>query len=172
MVGIEEFKRGVALMGTRPFGEQFAEELLVRRFDLTRKNGQHDLEDVEGNRIEVKTSRVFNKVTGDGIELILNYANKSFASVVDKWTANFQKIHPDEFDIIYFLVVFNEGVSIWSSVKEEMSFSNQHLNNKDMKQFSMSNKTVRNYDNHFVECLNWNQVIELLNNKNYEERIN
>ena len=161
---IKEFKQGVLGMPPRPFGEKFVEEVLVRKYNLTRVNQQHDFVNTDGHRIEAKFTRVMEKPQGDGMDLIMNYATRSFASIESKWTACFQKIHPGEFDILFYGIIFDEGMAFYSGTVEEMLpvLNNQHLNNTEMKQFHINNNTNTRHKDRFVEVITWDEMYKIM----------
>jgi hypothetical protein len=161
-VELRDFKRGVALMSTRPFGEQFAEELLCRRYGLNRVNSSHDLEQ-HGMRVECKFSRIFAPVSGETLlERILSAGDKRFGSRSGRFAANFQKLHPGEFDRLFYGIVFDEGILLHAAGVDELVLSNQHLNNRTMKQFSITQRTLASHEPFRVEMLSWEDVLETL----------
>jgi hypothetical protein len=159
---VETLKAGVAAMSTRPFGERFAERLLELRYGLKRRTGSYDLTDGQ-ERIEAKFSRIFAPVTGDTLlDFIVNSGGKRLGSRHERFTANFQKLHPDEFDVLYYGIVFDEGILVHRARREDVPFTNQHLNNETMKQFSIDGRTLASHDKHLVEVLDWASVLRLL----------
>ena len=162
MVSLRDFKRGVALMSTRPFGEQFAEELLCRRYGLTRVNSSHDLEQ-DGLRVECKFSRIFAPVSGETlVARILSAGDKRFGSCSGRFTANFQKLHPAEFDRLFYGIVFDEGILVHAADVGEIGFSNQHLNNSVMKQFSITDRKLAAHQPFRVDMLSWEVILATL----------
>jgi hypothetical protein len=162
---LERFKLGVSRMSTRTFGEKFAEELvrmLVEHCKRPKPNGgKCDLVEHETN-VEVKFSRQFARgsVTKDSppLDHILNAAGKRFKPACEFSEANFQKIHLNQFDILYFGIVFDDCVVIYRAEKNELKFNKQHRGVKRIKQFTISN--LSKYEEFLVAKLDWPDVYE------------
>lgn len=160
---VDELKAGVVAMSTRPFGERFAERLLQIRYKLERGTGHHDLTDSTGSKIESKFSRIFAEVPGERpLDFIVNSSRKRLGRLEAPFTANFQKIHPSKFDVLYYGIVSDEGVLIHKAMRDEVRFDNQHLNNEEMKQFSIDRGTLEDHDRFRIDILDWSTILGYL----------
>lgn len=162
MATVDEFKHGVASMSTRPFGEAFAEEMLVRLYGFTRVGGTHDLQDGR-TRIEVKYSRIYapQVASADAVSKIVNYGGKTLGSMTAPFCANFQKLHPHEYDVIFYGIVFSEGVLLHKARSNEVRYLNQHLNNTDMKQFSINQRSLASHSDYKIELFDWQSILRI-----------
>lgn len=165
-----KLKQGVAIMSSRTFGERWAEALLEARYGekygLERsKNQAYDLVERGGLRAESKFSRLFVPISKvkDDLKLPLSQgSSKSFASVKGTWTANFQKLHPPEFDVLYYGLVLNEGILIHRAKVEELNLSNQHRNTTAIKQFHINQDTLADHQKHRIELLSWDTLLSIV----------
>ncbi len=167
---IDELKRGVALMSTRPFGEKFIERLLSEKYELHLRaksaDCHHDLVDSSGNRVESKFARIYTRcVKGRNLcETIANARHKRLASIGSGFTANFQKIHPEQFRWLWFGLVCDEGIYVYSADRLDININlkQQHINVPNMKQFSMRKAKLKEFAQFFKGKMSWQEVRGLL----------
>lgn len=168
--GLLKLKQGVAIMSSRTFGERWAEALLKARYGETygleqSKNQAYDLVERGGLRAESKFSRLFvpiSKVKDDLKLPLAQGSSKSFASLNGTWTANFQKLHPSEFDVLYYGLVLNEGILIHRAKVEELHLSNQHRNTTTIKQFHIDQDSLAAHQKHRIELLSWDTLLSIV----------
>jgi len=163
-------KQAIAIMSSRTFGERWAEALLEARYSqkygLRRTSKQaYDLLEHGGKRAESKFSRLFLPLpeVDDDLKLPLKQGStKSYASLGGSWTANFQKLHPKEFDILYYGLVLDEGILIHRAAVEDLHLSNQHRNNTEIKQFHIDQDSLQGHSAHRIEMLSWSEVYTIV----------
>ena len=163
-------KQAVAIMSSRTFGERWAEALLEARYSqkygLRRTSKQaYDLLENGEIRAESKFSRLFLPLpeVDDDLKLPLRQGStKSYASLDGSWTANFQKLHPEEFDVLYYGLVLDEGILIHRAAVENLHLSNQHRNNTEIKQFHIDQDSLQGHSAHRIELLSWSEVYAIV----------
>jgi len=175
---IEEFREGIFSLNTRRFGK-VAEMMIQSLYDFDDSDDiSYDLRSKNGEKIEVKFSRVF-KTCGEEI----NYKNVinsvlesktenrmiSFDDVEQNtFDCNIQQVKTRDFKYLYYGCFFKDKILIMKidsekirSDSEILYSDHQHSGNKGEGQFHVNNKTIK----HHIDCYfkRWLTYEELYN---------
>lgn len=175
---IEDFRDGIFSLQTRRFGT-VAELVIVEKYKLSEETEtqHHDATDSEGNRVEIKFSKVLrsnkDKITKDNILEQAVYSAIHHRAVSDdeyndvKFDSNIQQVKADQFDILYYGLYFQNKIAVFkvnnTDVKSIKGYSDfQHKGNEGEGQFHLNNDTISYHlENHFVEWLTYKEVYEM-----------
>ena len=173
---IEIFKTNVANIGSRAFGEIFA-QTIVRSIStykgMTKSNVEEYDEDWNGQRVEVKFARAtvndidtigdhnFKEYLFDGLRVTKFYStNDRFKNIIC------QAIHPEKFDILVFGFVFDEGMYIFNCTSEEFLTDKQLAIGTKADggwQFATTPARFRYFkENYNYDFLNWEELTNIL----------
>lgn len=132
---------------------------------------------LNGDSIEIKTSRVIHTKNGDfdsQFEFLLNYERVllSLNDLLDKkFDCNMQQVKPKLFDKIFYGMLVEEGLVIFSMNKDtllqnskQLAYSDkQHRGNVGEGQFHIKNSNVVYHFNNYLEkMISWNEIFTVL----------
>lgn len=164
-------------MNTRRFGK--VAEIVIQKLTNVGEgaNIHHDLNG-GGTRIEVKFSRaekshgriiqdfnVLHVIETEGLSVRLFPFGEWKES---KFDCNIQQIKKDQFDVLFYGVMFADRVVIFmatpNQIGEAMHYSDkQHKGNVGEGQFHINNKTLQYHlDNHVFATLSYHDLLQLL----------
>lgn len=155
---VKTFRDNLFAMNTRRFGR--VAEILVKSL-IQAKDGNniyHDLLDKD-DRIEVKFSRAERKhptkiEEGNVLEVVMNEGVSARMFYFDEYSevvfdSNIQQIKPDEFDVLFYGLLFADRISIfvmesrWLKWDASINYSSkQHKGNTGEGQFHLTQKTL------------------------------
>lgn len=177
---VKNFRDGIFALHTRRFGT-VAELIIEQTYGLTDAvNQHHDATDNEGNRIEIKFSRLLkqNKYPIDKHNIInaalestaFNRALKYDEIKDHKFDSNIQQIKRSEFDILYYGLFFADKIAVFSAKSEEIfnipGYSDfQHKGNEGEGQFHIHNDSIAYHmEYHFKEWITYDEIYEIFKN--------
>lgn len=174
---IEEFRDGVFSLRTRRFGK-LAEIMIKKKYKLEySKKSNYDLQDNNGQRIEVKFSTVLNKCHKRINEktvvkecIASNVANRAMKSVDianEKFDCNIQQIKCSEFDVLYYGLFFLDEIRIYKMTSQQVlsapGYSNkQHRGNTGEGQFHIKNDSMEYHKSYLIDTLSYEDLYKLL----------
>lgn len=156
-INIDDFKEGIFALMTRRFGN-LAEIMIQKIYNLDdSKKLEYDKIDKNGQRIEIKFSRVMkaneNKISSKNVVkecLNTNFSNRkiNYADILtQKFDCNIQQVKRKEFDVLYYGLFFADKIFIFKINSNEIEglkgySDKQHRNNLGEGQFHINNDTI------------------------------
>ena len=177
---VEQFRNGMFLASSRRCGETYMEPILRKFYgwikSLTKDN---DAINAVGKYIEIKCSKVLIELLKDPSlteSVILendNFILKrliKFADCYDiKYDANIQNIKKHKFDILIYVMLFEDCIKIFESNTKKISkiphWSGRH-GSMDKKgksgQFGITKNNIKKHlKNNLIQTLTWDEVYEI-----------
>lgn len=182
-INLNDFILGLFSLNTRRFGN-VAEIMIKKKYNFDNsKSNAYDLLSKNGNKIEVKFSRVQKKCSTtitekNVIQQTINSTIKKRSLTYNdthtsKFDCNIQQIKPKEFDELYYGCFFEDKILICKITseeilkdleKKEIHFSyGQHRENKGNEgQFHINNDTLQiHLEKYFVTWFTYEELITL-----------
>lgn len=172
-----KFKDGLINLNTRKFGTVM--ELIIQKlYGFSDSNTiAYDKYDKVLGRIEIKFSRALNrnsveKISLDNLVLVCeNFYNSplvdSFSN--DDFWCNIEQVKPLEFDVLYFGILFNDCIEIYSITSHDinnMKYFNdkQHRGNVGEGQFHIKRDNINYFrNNYLIDSFTWEELYDKLN---------
>jgi len=177
---VEQFRNGMFLASSRRCGETYMEPILRKFYgwikSLTKDN---DAINAIGKYIEIKCSKVLIELLKDPslTELVIlendNFILKrliKFADCYDiKYDANIQNIKKHKFDILIYVMLFEDCIKIFASNTEDISdipvWSGKH-GGEDRPgkngQFAIKKHNIQwHLDNNLIQTFTWEEMYKV-----------
>ena len=177
---VEQFRNGMFLASSRRCGETYMEPILRKFYgwikSLTKDN---DAINAVGKYIEIKCSKVLIELLKDPSlteSVILendNFILKrliKFADCYDiKYDANIQNIKKHKFDILIYVMLFEDCVKFFETNREDVSnipnwcpLHGRYDEPGKSGQFNITKNNIeRHLENNLIDTLTWNEVYEI-----------
>ncbi len=178
----EKIRDALFLAASRTYAEQYVEPLLRARFKLSApQSDDHDAVDAEGNRYEIKASKVMRRRlnrTGDRslVGRILyevddsptaRYFDASRAYDED-YDVNIQNVKRDHFDVLLYALLFRDCIRVFSAKSADIAkhafpnWSDKH-GRYDAEgksgQFPITNRNIRwHEENNLIDTITYDVV--------------
>ena len=176
---IEVLKTNLKQMAPRPFGEKFGEWLIskIEPNLKPRVDGSHD-GILDTQRCEIKISRAIKKSSTkiSFTEKLLTENLSNFVSSIsdDKFDCNIQQVKPKYFDTIIYGVFFDDVIYLFKTDSKTIEsdknigyVDKQHRGNIGEGQFHIKRNNFQYHiDNFLYKKLSWNELLELIEQKN------
>lgn len=169
---LEILKYNVANLGSRGFGEIFAQTLVRELYPGMSKSSVEEYdEDYEGKRVEVKFARATLNDLDINDTTLVDYLAKARTTKLYSINDDYQNIicqsiKEDNFDILIWGAVFDEGIYIFKTdVDTFMKDKELAIGTKadGSWQFAITKRRLRYFKKTYLEkFVNWNQINKIL----------
>ena len=172
----QKIRNGLFLAPSRTYGEQYLEPVIRHIYGLTKPTGQeHDAEDSEGMRFEIKACKVL-KPTKKSESLLEQVLYENTNSVISRLVnreevtkvrnlANVQNVKRDHFEHLLYCLLFADMMQVFSITRDEVkdipSWSDKHGRYDQLGKSGQFPITKSNYD--------WHAESRLVANMDYSE---
>lgn len=176
---------GLFLAASRTYGEQYIEPFICARYDFRKGKGDHDAIDAQGKQYEVKSCKVLRtSVNRRGTRTLLERIKYEITNVTTNrmvpfleattaiYDANVQNVKRDHFDVLIYVLLFEDCVKIFRADREDIrsgnfpGWSDKHGRYDALGksgQFSIKRKTIQwHLDNHLQETVTYEEMAETL----------
>ena len=177
---IEKFRNGIFLASSRTYGERFMEPIIRKILGLSESpTGENDALNDNGEFGEIKCSKVLwtKPKTNSLLERIISENENNvltrlipFAGCYDsKYDANIQNIKKHKFDILIYVMLFEDCIKIFKSKSEDISdipgWSDRHGGEDKVGkngQFGIKKHRIKwHLDKTLIHTLTWDEIYEM-----------